>query len=130
LDLVADAYDALRAIHGLGPTGASKVLFAVRPEIAMAWDEGIQKEFGLAGDRAGYRKMLTRSQAEAENLVVDAARCGVADWRAIPDEVGRPEHTMPKLLDEYHWVTITRRHQIPAPEDLRRWTAWQPKVET
>jgi len=128
LDIVADAYDALLAIHGLGPTSVSKLLFAVRPETAMAWDDPIQKEFGLVGDRAGYRRMLTLSKAEAENLVADAARRGIADWRTIPDEVGRSGHTLPKLLDEYHWVTITRRHQIPALEDLQRWTTWRAEV--
>jgi hypothetical protein len=94
----------------------------------MVWDDPIRKEFGLAGDRAGYRRMLTRSKAEGDNLVADAARCGVTDWRAIPNEIGRPGYTLPKLLDEYHWITITRGHQIPALDDLRRWTGLHVEV--
>ena len=90
----------------------------------MAWDAFIQSAFQLKGDRAGYRNMLVLSKAEAENLEADAARCGVADWRSIPDVVGRSGYTLPKLLDEYHWVTISRRHQIPAREDLQQWIGW------
>ena len=114
LDIVADAYSELRAIlagASKRPTGASKLLFAVSTEVAMVWDDPIRKEFGLAGD-----------------LVADAARCGVTDWRAIPNEIGRPGYTLPKLLDEYHWITITRGHQIPALKDLRRWTGLHVKV--
>jgi hypothetical protein len=131
LDIVADAYDELRAIladSSKRPTGASKLLFAVSPEVAMVWDDPVRKEFGLVGDRAGYRRMLTHSKAEAENLVADAARCGITDWRAIPNEIGRPGYTLPKLLDEYHWITITRGHQIPALEDLWRWTGLHVEV--
>jgi hypothetical protein len=124
LDVLADAYSALLQIRGLGPTGASKLLFAIRPQTAMAWDAAIQTEFELAGDREGYRAMLARSKDEAENVVDDAARCGVADWRSIPHEVGRSGHTLPKLLDEYHWVTITRRHNLPCCEKLQQWMGW------
>jgi hypothetical protein len=123
-EVLADAYGTLLPIYGLGPTGASKLLLAVRPASAMAWDAEIQKRFAPAGDRAGYGQMLARSKAEAEDLAADAARCGVTDWRSIADEIGRSGLTLPKLLDEYHWVTITRRHQIPAVGDLQRWMAW------
>jgi hypothetical protein len=92
----------------------------------MAWDAEIQRKFKLAGDRAGYRTMLTRSIEEAQFLVKDATRCGVADRRSIPDAVGRPGHTLPKLLAEYHWVTITRRRKIPVPEELRHSPGWTP----
>jgi hypothetical protein len=124
LDVLADAYEALMPIRGLGPTGASKLLFAVRPTTAMAWDAAIQTKFDLRGDREGYRAMLARSKREAKILVADATRCGITDRRSIPETVGRSGHTLPKLLDEYHWVTITRRHQIPVFEELRQWMQW------
>ena len=44
-DVLADAYEALLPIHDLGPTGASKLLFSIRPESAMAWDAAIQSAF-------------------------------------------------------------------------------------
>jgi hypothetical protein len=37
--------------------------------------------------------------------------------------------TLAKLLDEYHWITITRGHQIPSPDELERWVSWQPRRE-
>ena len=124
LDVLADAYSALLQIRGLGPTGASKFLFAVRPKIAMAWDAAIQTGFGFAGDREGCRAMLALSKDEAECLVADAAPCGVAESQSIPHEVRRAGHMLPKLFDEYHWVTITRRHKIPVREVLQQWIAW------
>src|SRR6266478_6531154 len=39
LDIIVAAYEVLLTVHGLGPTAAAKVLFALHPETAMAWDE-------------------------------------------------------------------------------------------
>jgi hypothetical protein len=50
--------------------------------------------------------------------------CGEADQRSIPGMLGAPNSTLPKLLDEYHWVTITRGHRIPTCEELHQWARW------
>jgi hypothetical protein len=125
LDVLAGAYTAMLIIDDFGPTSASKALFAICPHAAMAWDAAIQAEFKLGGDAAkNYRSMLERSKHEAQMLIADAARCGVDDPRNIPLEVGCPGRTLPRLLDEYHWITITRGHRIPAGEELQRWVEW------
>ena len=86
----------------------------------MPWDAAIQEEFKL-----GYRAMLVRSKDEGSKLIDDAARCGVLDpQNNIPSEIGRPQHTLAQLLDEYHWITITRGHEIPSHGDLRQWVQW------
>jgi hypothetical protein len=124
LDILADAYDGLLTA-GFGPTAASKTLFAIRPETAMAWDRAIRAGFNLnGGSRQNYRAMLALSKREAEMLIADAARCGIPDHRSIPDEVGSPDRTLARLLDEFHWITIVRRHQIPTSNELKRWVGW------
>jgi hypothetical protein len=113
---VAAYEDLKRQVNGFGPTSASKTLFAVRPDGAMPWDAAIQTEF------RDYRTLLQRSRDEARMVVCEAStRCGGANQRSIPLIVRAPNKTLPKLLDEYHWVTITRRHCIPTCEELRQW---------
>ena len=126
LDVLAGAYHELLGVHDFGPTSASKALFAVCPRAAMPWDAAIQGEFRLVGRAPeNYRAMLVRSKDEGQKLIDDATRCGVIDpHNNIPSEIGRPEHTLAQLLDEYHWIAITRGHEIPAHSDLRQWVQW------
>lgn len=125
LDALAGAYSDLLAIDEFGPTSAAKALFALCPHAAMPWDAAIQAAFGLSGrEREKYRSMLVLSRREAETLIADAARCAVGDIRSLLNMTGTHALTLPKLLDEYHWVTITRRHQIPNCEELKQWAGW------
>ncbi len=124
LDVLADAYKGLLAIRGFGPTAASKALFVLCQDAAIPWDDAIRKKLLLGNAPGQYRKMLVYSGREAAALIADAARCGVSDHRAIPSAVNSQAITLPELLDEYHWVTITRRHTIPSGEELRQWVGW------
>lgn len=125
LKALTDAYEALLTIREFGPTAASKALFVLCPDAAIPWDAAIQRKFKLLGNAPEqYRKMLVHSGREAAALIADAARCGISDHRAIPSAVNSQAITLPELLDEYHWVTITRRHTIPSGEELRQWAGW------
>jgi hypothetical protein len=125
LNDIADAYAELKQVRGLGPTITSKILFAVRPEAAIPWDAPIQTEFQLQpGERNDYRAMLALSKSEAEAVIADAARCGVASEQCIPAAIGSPARTLVRLIDEYHWITITRRHEVPSAQDLKQWIGW------
>jgi hypothetical protein len=135
LDVFADAYHALLEVDDFGPTSASKALFAVCPRAAIPWDAAIQDHFKDTFKLHGrtpedYRAMLELSKDAGKGLMTDAARCGVADPRNIPREVGRPEHTLAQLLDEYHWITITRGHEIPSRDELKRWVEWEARSAT
>ena len=125
LDALTGASQGLLAIREFGPTVASKALFVLCPGAAIPWDAAIQQEFGLVGSAPEkYREMLVLSGREAAGLIADAAHCGVSDHRTIPSIVKSHAVTLPELLDEYHWITITRRHTIPSSDDLKRWLAW------
>jgi hypothetical protein len=68
--------------------------------------------------------MLALSKREAELVIADAARCGVAREQCIPAAIGSPVRTLVRLPDEYHWITITRRHEIPSAQKLKQWIGW------
>jgi hypothetical protein len=125
LDTLAAAYAGLLAVDEFGPTAASKALFVLCPRAAIPWDAEIQRAFDLRGrgqDR--YRAMLMRSAQESATLIADAARCGVSDPATIPRMVESEAVTLSELLDEYHWITITRRHEIPGSGELEQWAGW------
>lgn len=123
IERLVHAYEMLR-IPGLGPTSKAKVLFAIRPNSAIPWDEPIREAFNLADDGSAYGEMLMRSCQEAKELEEDARRYEVTD---IPAAVERPGYSLAKLLDEYHWVTISEGHRIPRHHDLERWISWCPR---
>lgn len=125
LNVLAGAYEGLLTINEFGPTAASKALFVLCPDAAIPWDAAIQQAFGLVGSAPEkYREMLVRSGREAKALIADAARCGITDHRKIACAAKSQAITLPELLDEYHWITITHRHTIPSSDDLTRWLAW------
>jgi hypothetical protein len=124
LDVFASAYLDLLAVDEFGPTSAAKTLFATCPHAAMPWDAAIQNGFKLGGRvPQKYREMLLLCRNEAQALIADGKRFGVSA-EAMPHICGNPDHTIPWLLDKYHWITITRRHRIPGCEELRRWMGW------
>jgi hypothetical protein len=125
LDILAGAYGDLLAIEEFGPTSAAKALFAVCSEAAMPWDAAIQAAFNLSGrEPAKYRKMLEKSGHEAATLLAESAQRGMSDGKSLLEKINSRARTLPELLDQYNWVTITRRHQIPSCEDLRQWVGW------
>jgi hypothetical protein len=130
MDTLTGAYSELLRVDKFGPTSASKTLFATRPNLAMPWDALIQRGFELEGRAPGqYRAMLVLSHKEAEALITNARQFGVSAAQ-IPTVSGSREHTIPWLLDKYHWITITRRHRIPSCEELQLWAQWSCGEET
>ena len=136
LDQVSEAYGHLkegiasyrrlssgRAAVTFGPTGAAKVLFALRPTLCPPWDDPIREELGYDGSRESYQKFLTRARREIVELMADAERRHVPGGQ-VPRLVGRPRSTLPKLMDEYYWVRITQGVSPPTREEMRQWTRW------
>ena len=119
----AAAYEALRAETAsykvrakgqpvrvtFGPTGAAKTLFALRPLVVPPWDDPIREAFGYSGDAGSFRAYLTSVSAQLKGLALKAS----VSVAALPALVGRPDSSPPKLIDEYNWVTITRKLRPP-----------------
>jgi hypothetical protein len=60
---------------------------------------------------------------EISCLVEEAASFGVKPVD-IPMSIGRPEASLPKLVDEYFWVTITSQCAPPSGEEIKEWARW------
>lgn len=90
-------------VRSLAPTAAAKTLWVIRPHGITAWDERIARRLhGSRGpDAFAAHQRLARSAAQA--LLAEAG-----SEAALLEQVGRPNTTVPKLLDEYWYVTISR----------------------
>ena len=136
LTLVACAYHnlserraGLRNVSGracpvrFGPAGAAKTLFALRRRAFPPWDERIRKQLECDDSESGYLEFLKRVSERVQQVIDDARRHGI-DEKNIPEVVGREGRSLVKLIDEYHWVTITKGSEPPNRDEVLRWAQW------
>lgn len=107
----------------VGPTGAAKILFAVRPRAFPPWDDPIRAKFGFDGSRDSYCEYLARVREQIKQLCGEAAEFAIPPEN-IPVEIGRPRSTLPKLIDEYNWIIVTKRFLPPQPAEIAKWYRW------
>lgn len=79
--------------------------------------------FHCDGSADSYASFIRTVMHEIEELLADAAKHGVSRSQ-LPAIIGRSESTLPKIVDEYFWVTITRRFAVPQVSDLQNWARW------
>jgi len=134
LEQALHAYDALRvsvasqrhlgadasADVTYGPTGAAKTLFALRPNVFPPWDDPIRVHGGYGAGAAGLLAYLLDVARSLRELSAEAG-VPVSD---LPGLVGRPGSSPPKLIDEYHWVVVTRGCPPPTPDEIAQWARW------
>jgi hypothetical protein len=78
------------------------------------------RELGFDYFGASYCEYMRRVLS---NLKAVSNQAGI-QVAGLPTLVSRANSTPPKLIDEYYWVTITRRFELPPRETLKRWIAW------
>ncbi len=136
-NLVATAFNSLTKIVAavklrdgkyikttVGPTGTSKIFFALRPKSLIPLDIPMRKKFGYDGGPTSYIKYLK----QVKDIVIDLDKqCrlngfGIED---LPSKIGRKGITIPALIDEHHWVTITNNTKPPDKDTLKRWIKWK-----
>jgi hypothetical protein len=107
----------------IGPTGASKILFAWRPQVFIPWDSFMRDKGKFDGSARSYVVYLRKTQEQLLELSNECRNAGfeIAD---LPSKLGRPGLSLTKLMDEYSWVTITRKCPAPKEEVLKRWASW------
>ena len=104
----------------IGATAASKVLFAIRPRALMPWDEAIRAAFKCNGSSESYATYLKRIR----NLtchIRDLCRNKGFQIDELPHKLGRPNSTVLALVNEYIWITETRKVQLPSLETFVQW---------
>ena len=92
----------------VGPVGAAKTLFALRPNLFAPWDKTIYKEFKLKGNGSGYVSYLSKIKNELKNIRDELNRNNLK-WENIFSYLNKKHCSYPKLIDEYYWVTITNK---------------------
>jgi len=87
------------------------------------WDEAFRQSLELRDTAAGYAGLIARVRSEIDSLCIDASRFDIRDSQ-IPEKVERKGATLVKLTDEYYWITLTKKHAPPSPEQLSQWSKW------
>jgi hypothetical protein len=107
----------------VGPTGAAKILFAIRPNALIPWDDAMRKHFHLDGSSGCYGKYLGKVRKYVREISCECKRNGF-ELSELPSRLGRKDSSITKLMDEYFWVTITRGCAVPSSEELKSWLDW------
>jgi hypothetical protein len=107
----------------IGPTGTAKILFALRPNALVPWDEPIRRHFQLDGSAHAYIGYLHIVRKNLEELDQACKELGhrLSD---LPELLNRHTSSLVKLIDEYFWVTVSRKCPAPARAELLKWAAW------
>jgi hypothetical protein len=103
-----------------GPIAAAKMLFAIKPRALIAWDNDIRET--CVGKKGTYKSFLEKTQSIIRDLKAQCARHNL-QLEDLPLTLNRPDVTIPKLIDEYNWITITRGLS-PTSEDFHNWDKW------
>ncbi|MHA1380688.1 MAG: hypothetical protein ACTSRG_20155 [Candidatus Helarchaeota archaeon] len=112
-----------KIVYKIGPTGAAKILFAIRRNIFIPWDKKIREYFRLGKSGVSYVKFLSQVITILKKLEIQCKHFGFS-LNHLPEKIGRPNSTVPKLIDEFYWVIITNASSIPEPEIFRKWIQW------
>ncbi len=109
--------------NSFGHTPASKILFALRPNGFIPWDLEMRKVFKKEYNIKTYRDFLIKVAKDVEELRNSCNKNGFG-LKDVPIKLKRYSATIPKLIDEYHWITITRNCKPPDNENLKEWVKW------
>ncbi len=91
----------------IGPVGAAKTLFALRPNLFSPWDTPIYQTLDLEGDGSGYVGYLLKIQDELKEVKAELLNSG-REWDSLSRILQKRHKAYPKVIDEYFWITITR----------------------
>jgi hypothetical protein len=98
--------------HGIdvriGPVGAAKTLFVLRPNLFSPWDTPIYKKLDLEGNGSGYVGYLSIIQEKLKEVKAELLNSGM-EWDSLSKILQKRHKAYPKVIDEYFWISITQR---------------------
>jgi hypothetical protein len=103
---ISERYNSTSEVN-VGPVGAAKILFALRPNYYSPWDRPICQSKGYQLNGNGYVKYLQDIQKTLYGLKNECVENGLTIHDLIKI-TNRSISSLPKLIDEYNWVTITK----------------------
>jgi len=83
----------------------------------------MRNRYSLDGSGKSYCAYLRGVRGQLQALGSECAKHGL-ELNDLPRVLGRAESSLPKLIDESNWVTISRRGTAPSETELKRWVAW------
>lgn len=92
----------------VGPAGAAKILFALRPNFYSPWDRAIREKKQYKPNGNSYVKYLNDIKETLAELQIECKQNGF-DISELPQKLNRKISTLPKIIDEYNWITITKK---------------------
>ncbi|MEM3986371.1 MAG: hypothetical protein QXR39_06350 [Candidatus Methanomethylicia archaeon] len=111
---ILELYDDISEI--VGYTGASKVLHMLAPSFFVMWDSAIRSHpsYNLSTSAEDYFKFLKMMRNEAIEAVNSYLKdYGLSNYSEARKELEKVlERPLLKVLDEYNWLTITRKEEI------------------
>ncbi|MFC1968141.1 hypothetical protein ACFLVX_01965, partial [Chloroflexota bacterium] len=113
----------VKQVQHIGPTAASKILFALKPDTLMPWDDTMRLEFQCSGDAESYRKYLNEMKALSQHIEKLCEEKGFS-LKDLPEKINRPNATIIAILNDYVWVTATREVDLPSKEVFAVWASW------
>ncbi|HWR83756.1 MAG TPA: hypothetical protein VN285_10660 [Candidatus Deferrimicrobium sp.] len=106
-----------------GAIGAAKILFAVRPKCFAPWDNPIRGAFGYDSSSESYVSYLEEIKNRLQSIRISCEQNGFT-LANLPETLQRPNSSVPKLMDEYFWMTITQNWSVPDNLTFRNWVQW------
>jgi hypothetical protein len=127
IDRASEAYGQLIGVGGtkidfIAETIASKILFALRKDVYPIWDKSMRDEYRKQRPFR-YSDYMKFCKNELSALQKECAQNRFTIDQ-LPLKLKREKESLLKLLDEYHWVTMTRGVVVPTPETFRAWLEW------
>jgi len=99
-------------VNHAGPTGAAKILFALRPKSLIPWDGAMRNDFEKRDSGFAYIEYIKKSNEIIRNLVIQCNNNNF-EINELSEKINRSYSTILKLIDEYNWVTITKGWTVP-----------------
>jgi hypothetical protein len=107
----------------VGPTGAAKILFAIRPNAFVPWDIPMRNGLGYGNSPADYTGYLKYIQSVL-GIVNEFCKEKGFEITELPEKLGRKNSPVTMLIDEYLWIKLTRKCPLPEEKDFKCWASW------
>jgi hypothetical protein len=98
--------------RAMGATAAAKALYALKPRTVMPWDLAIAEHFHGGRDAIAFAAHLRLGRGWARQLL---SQTGWDEARLVA-ELGQPDASLARLLDQYCYLRVAGRSQ-PAAGD-------------